>query len=328
MSGLDGDDGELDAEVLGEGTGVVDGVVGRIAGGQSDAEDAIGAEGEHGERGDQSGVDAAGQTDDRAGDAGLPGVVGDAEGESVGKLLHRVEQPARHGGALGVEDAQSGLEQRSSLDEGAVGARCEAATVEDETVVGADRGGVHDVSSPTGRSVSHELLASGLLAGGEGRCAEVEDEVRSLLDGVGDGVAVIAAGFAPQQSIVPQVLADGETDAGAVEVDHARAVGGSGLEVAALVEDVVGRQQGFGDVGEELAALDHDSGIEQQGAVGRAHGAERDSEAGWEVGHQPVQGVVGFGDEGGDAEQVAGRVAGEAELWEDGEAGAEPADRT
>ena len=100
-----------------------------------------------------------------------------------------------------IEDAQRGFESGGDVEKLAVGARGDAAAIEDEAVIAADRGGVTRRDAASGRRRGRtRLCPEGGLAEGEGRSAEVDDELRALLDGFGDRIAVVAAGVAPQDS--------------------------------------------------------------------------------------------------------------------------------
>ena len=79
----DGDEFEADAEIRGEGAGVVDGAGGGELAGHADAEDVLRAEGVDGDGGDEGGVDAAAEADERVLEAALADVVAGAEDERV-----------------------------------------------------------------------------------------------------------------------------------------------------------------------------------------------------------------------------------------------------
>ena len=79
-----------------------------------------------------------------------------------------------------------------------------------------------------------------MLAGRERRRRQVDDRLGAGADQLLDRIVVVAAAL-PEVAIVPDVLADADAEPRAAEVEHLRAV--ERLEVAVLVEDVVGRQQ-------------------------------------------------------------------------------------
>ena len=81
-----------------------------------------------------------------------------------------------------------------------------------------------------------------LLAHGEGRGGKIDDRLRAGLRQHLDGVFVITAAL-PEVAIVPDVFADADAQAAAVQFQNLRPVGR--LEVAIFVEDIVSGQQGL-----------------------------------------------------------------------------------
>ena len=79
-----------------------------------------------------------------------------------------------------------------------------------------------------------------MLADRERRRRQVDDRVGAGAHQLFDRIVVIAAPL-PEVAIVPDVLADADAEPAAAELEDLRAV--ERLEVAVLVEDVVGRQE-------------------------------------------------------------------------------------
>src|SRR5437868_9078948 len=90
------------------------------------------------------------------------------------------------------------------------------------------------------------------------RSVDRDDDVSALLNELFDGITGIAATF-PILLVVPEVFADGERDSRASNGADGLAV--SGLKIACFVEDVIGRQQHFALIEDDVAVLDHSSGV-------------------------------------------------------------------
>ncbi len=149
------------------------------------------------------------------------------------------------GGAIGARGRQIahddvGVERAAAGDRCAVGVEGAAAAVEHEIVVAAELIHVGDRHVVLARHAAEHLLAPDVLAGRERRGRQVDDRRGAGIDQLFDRIVVIAAPL-PEIAIVPDVLADADADPRAAEIEHLRAV--KRLEVAILVEDVVGRQQ-------------------------------------------------------------------------------------
>lgn len=83
MDGVDGEEVELDVEVFGEGFGIGDGVIGAVAAGHGDADDAVVAQGRDGECAGYGGIDATGESEDGAGEAAFSDIVAESEDEGM-----------------------------------------------------------------------------------------------------------------------------------------------------------------------------------------------------------------------------------------------------
>ncbi len=237
--------------------GVVDAVVGGVSGGHGDAGDGGGAEGVDGEGCDEGGVDSAGEAQDDGLEAALAGVVAQAEDEGgvegretsavldvrcrmVDVRCEMLDVGCRMwGDGAEVDNQEVFLEVFGLGEGGAFGAEDDGVAVEDEFVVGADLVDV-DEGFVEGLGLGgEELEAEIVLAHDERRSRAVDEDVCAGLAEVGDGVLVVEA-TGDQSLVVPKVLADGDAELEAVEGDDVARRGG-GLEVAGLVEDVVGR---------------------------------------------------------------------------------------
>ena len=113
---------------------------------------------------------------------------------------------------------------------------------------------------------AQELLAQGAFATLEGRGREIDEQVRLGADLLCHRVRPVEA---PRlaRGPAPGILADRDADAQPAEAH--RGVGRGGLEIAAFVEDVVGRQQGLAAHGRDLASVQQGGGVQD----GLAHGA-------------------------------------------------------
>jgi hypothetical protein len=126
---------------------------------------------------------------------------------------------------------------------------------------------------------------------------------------------------APERLVVPDVLADGDRHAAAPEPQHERPV--AGLEVAALVEHVVGREQPLAVEGDALAAPRRDGGVEHLAAARapvRRERAEDPHRLARGAG-DPVRGCLGGRDERRALDEVPGRVSADGQLGEEDEVG-------
>ncbi len=197
----------------------------------------------------------------------------------------------------------------------------ERVAVEDELIVAADLVDADDGAVVGLGLLLHELLAERILADGPGRGGHVEDEVELLLGHFGEGILGVLAGAA--HLVGPDVLADGEGDLGAADLEGRGARGG--LEIAGLVEDVVSGEQGLErDVG-DLAAFEEGRRIIERLSFGGEvlfHEADQRGDV-LDLGRQLAEGGDVLIDERGTVEEVARRVAREAQLGEDDERGAE-----
>ena len=167
------------------------------------------------------------------------------------------------------------------------------------------------------RSISEAQAA---FVDGVGRGGDIQKDSSSLRDDFGDGIAIVAA-IGPESFVVPDVFTDGDAQLLVAESVDGLLV--RGLEVARLIEDIVGGQQHF-------ALLKNDAALGDEGrfvgdgfsvavfyAAGVAHdGRQR------QLGGQLFQLLVISIDEGGAFEEVLGQVSAQAKLGKNGQIGA------
>src|SRR5437899_7499293 len=95
-------------------------------------------------------------------------------------------------------------------------------------------------------------MAGFVFAKVPGRGRDVENDLRSRCRQTCCRVAPVAP-LAPEILVIPDILANGQTDGLAFELE--RKVFDGGLKVAILVEHVISRQQGFASGGKNLPIL-------------------------------------------------------------------------
>ena len=319
--GLNGDGVGLDAEVLRERGGIVEGALRGELAGHEEPDDTVRSERADGERCGEGGVDAAGEAEESAREARLMKVVADAcdeclegevDGVGVGQVWGLVE-------AVEVEGVGGLEEGRRELFCAAVWEHEEAVSVEDEFVVRAYLVEVEDGGLELGGGGSEGGASALKLAVGEGACGEVDEEVGGL--GVVEWVVAVAGS---EFGVVagPEVFADGEQECSAAKADGCESV--SGQEVSGLIEDVIGGQQELVVSGEQSSVFDEECCVLV--LVGSALVGERepDEES------RPTACGAGeceerLGDrlvKSGAVEEIAWRVACEREFGGDDEVGA------
>jgi hypothetical protein len=247
------------------------------------------------------------------------GIVAQAHGErGVDLRLEGQRGSLARCGFGQVHQQRVGLEGCAEGDGLAPGAQGHGAAVEEQLVVAPHL--VHEEHGGLGLTgpAAEQRGAQARLAGVERRGAQVQDRVAAskLIQGV---ELVTVAG--QQLGVVPEILADGHAQLHARDLDGA-GVGG-GLEVAGLVEDVVGGQQALGPHSVDAPLPGHHRGIAQALVV--AQGRAEDQHG--------IVGPGGLGDllaapsagveEAVVVEQVAGRVARDHQLRQQDDVGPE-----
>src|SRR5690606_8384009 len=195
-------------------------------------------------------------------------------------------------------------------------------TIEDELVVAADLVHVEEAAAVRHRLLRDHPPPQVGLVGREGTGRDVDEQVDVLIGQLLDRIAVVEPAR-PEVAVVPDVLADRHAEPRALEDD--RLDGGGRLEVAVLVEDVVGRQQ-------RLRAARHDppATAERRGVVQaltrRARvavdEARQDRRPVGTERRQAIELLEVQVDEALVPQQVARRIAGRRQLGEDDEVGA------
>ena len=197
--------------------------------------------------------------------------------------------------------------------------------VEQQPVVAAHHVHVHHRHARASADARQEPAPHPRLAAVVGRGGGRHQQGRALVQAVAHRVHGVAAGGVGL-GLPPDVLADGEPDALALEVDDA-AFGGR-LEVARLVEHVVGGQQSLGLRVQDAAAGEQAGGVGQVLAGGAAvavHVADHRAEAGRHGVLQVAQRLAVLCHERFVVEQVHRRVAAQAQLREHHQVGVQAA---
>jgi hypothetical protein len=171
--------------------------------------------------------------------------------------------------------------------------------------------------------VAEHVLAEGLLTHVERRGGEIDDGLRAGFGEDFDGVLVIAAAL-PEVTIVPDIFADADPQAAALQVEDLRTVGG--LEVAVFVEDIVGGQEGL-VIGMADRAILHENGTveERPSHVGGIEGGDADQHgrASGEFGGDALELLRATLDEATAHQKIARQVSHEGQFGRDHEVGAE-----
>ena len=252
MHRLDRDLLEADPEVLRERGRVLARVIGAVARRHRHTQHRRRPERLGGDAGGEGRVDAAGEPHDGGAEAALAHIVADAEDERREHLGGERVGSRRGGGGEGLavdpEDARVAagevgdderlLEERGPREDASVRSDEHRAAVEEERVVPADLVHVRDRHAVPARARGEHPLAERRLAGRVRRGGDVHDEGCAGAGELRDGIASVA-GPVPEALVVPDVLADGETEP---ERQPPGVRGGRrlrGEEVAGLVEDVV-----------------------------------------------------------------------------------------
>ena len=123
----------------------------------------------------------------------------------------------------------------------------------------------------------HHAAAQAVLAERVGRGRDVDVRGRARSGELGHRIGVVE-GPLPERLVVPDVLADRDGHAPARDAQDERAV--ARLEVAALVEDVVGRQQALAVEGDAPSSARGDGGVEDAPAARATVGDERAEDPG------------------------------------------------
>ncbi len=124
--------------------------------------------------------------------------------------------------------------------------------------------------------VAKHALPQNLLAGDEGRRRKIHYCLRARFGQHLDWILMIPAAL-PEIPVVPDVLADADAQAPAVQLQDLRTHGR--LEIAVFIEDIVGGEQGLVKRGTHIAILEQHRAIEQRPAhfrrIGRGHSHQK-----------------------------------------------------
>src|SRR6516225_7077708 len=241
----DRDGEEFDAEVLRERARIGLATFGGVWPGHRNAEDVRRPESRDCDGGNDGRVDAATEPDDGLGETAFADVIarsGDKRriGVSdfvVGLLVH-VADPGD-----GIKEDEVFFEGFGLCGDSALGRESHAGTVEYQGVVSADLIYIHNGTFVMARDGSQHADAQVALVDGAGGGGDVEKNAGTLGGEFKNGIASVH-GRRPEVLVVPGVLANGDTELLVVEGINVLAI--SRLEIAGLVEDVVGRKEHFG----------------------------------------------------------------------------------
>ena len=130
----------------------------------------------------------------------------------------------------------------------------QAAAIEYQFVVGADLVHVDEWRPVPAGVIANQPMAGGLLAGMEWRGRDVDEESSAQGGQLLDGIVGIGALRRPQLRVVPGVFADGNAEYFPLEGRDIE--GRRRVEIPGFIEDVVGGQQRFVLLGEDLPLVE------------------------------------------------------------------------
>ncbi len=163
-------------------------------------------------------------------------------------------------------------------------------------------------------------MAQRTLVDGVGRRGNIQQQAASLPDDFRDGIAIVEL-LGPETFVVPGIFADGDAELLGLKRKHV--LGVRGLEVARLVEDVVGGQQHFALLEKNFSLGDERGGV-RHGLAGGVHGVADEADERWQrdfFGEADEFLLVALGERWA-LDEVLRRVAADAEFGKDGEIGA------
>ena len=202
----------------------------------------------------------------------------------------------------------------------AVGGERDARAVEDERIVAAHLVDInHGALMGTRQGVQH-FETHGAFFDGVRRRGDINDDAGSLRHEIDDRIRLVEL-LGPEIFVVPDVFADG--DAQLLAAERKNLLARRGLEIARLVEDVVGGQQHLVLL-EGHAAFGEQSGGVPGGFAGGgmgARGVANQDGQGRFLSERGDGGAVAF-EEGRALEQVLRKIAAQAEFGENGQIGA------
>ncbi len=322
----------LVTQAPGERRRVDEAVLGRVAGGHGRRQHVPPSERVHRQARGQRRVDAAGEAEDGVGEPALARVVAQAEHErAVRRLLvgparvaqdRRSLRPGRVAGQRHVVEEEVLVEVASAQDLLAVRRDADRVAVEDQFVVAPHLIEIEEVAAVLDGFLPDQVPPHGRLLQRERTGRHVDEEVRVLVRELAHRIPVIQAPR-PERLVVPDVLADRDAQAHALELE--RRHGAGRLEVAVLVEDVVGGQQRLLPAPRHAPLAAERDRVHQRLARGRGvpvDETDQDAERRGRERRHAIELLEVQVDEAVVIQQIARRIAGRRHLGEHDEVGA------
>ncbi len=314
----------IDAQIGGEGGGIVAAVLAGDRRRQGDAHDILRAQRLGGQCGHDGGIDAAGEPDEGAGEAAFVGVVADAQHQRAlgGGIALEVEifREARCGG-IEIDDAMLRRKAGESGDEAALRMGDQAATVKNQLIIAADHIAVDGGAGAALGGHLDQGLAGFVFALVPGAGREVDQEINGLAGQFRHRILAVAAAGG-DGTVIPDVLADGDADAQTPPLHDCGT--GSRFKVALLIEDIVVGQKGLAADVLHPAIRAPGCGIVERAArrIGRTRLDETDQRRNGTRGRRylPERGL-GIGCETAFKQKIPGRVAADGQLRKDHQLG-------
>ena len=317
----DADDLIANAQIGGQPAAVVDGAGRGVGAGHADAEDVFSAQGIGSNGRHQRGIDAAAEAHQDFLEATLAHIIARSQHQGAVGSLGVILFGNGYGRRIEGIDQNQILCKRCGLgDQLTARIECQRGAVEDQAVVAA-----HLIGEQQGNAVAEgdgreHLAAHGALAVPEGRRREVDVEARLLAHQLFNRIDGVEAAR-PEVLVVPCILADGNGQPQAVQLDHFLRLRRG--KVALLVKDVVEGQEALVLFEKNAAAIQQNGGVDgwlsafilgSQGYT-RQHGGRQIASG---LG-QLIDGRAAASQETGLFQEVGGRVTAEGQLGKDGE---------
>ena len=302
-----------DAEMPGQLDRVVDAALGREGPGHGHTKHVVPAQGRDGQGGGDRRIDAAAQADDNLVETTFAEVVAEPEDKGIVYVGHvgvsgGIDRNRGRNGGECVDFAEAGQFGRKV----AVGREGERVSVEDKLVIAADQIGVNQGHlEPPGDGAEHGASFDRLASLKRGS-AQVEQEVDA---GPGQFVERTASVKITGQILRgPEVFADRDTGPPSCNVGDGHL--GGGFKVAALVEDVISRQERFVRGGQAASVLQDHRAVVAGATVGRGVRFDRadDERDGTGFGRQRFNLTLGCCNEARTKDEVHRRVAADREF--------------
>ena len=229
-----------DAEMPGQLDRVVDAALGREGSGHGHTEHVVPAQGRDGQGGGDRRIDAAAQADDNLVETAFAEIVAEPEDKGIVYVGHvgvsgGINRNRGRNGGECVDFAEAGQCGRKV----AVGTEGKRVPVEDKLVIAADQIGVNERHLESARDGGEHDAPFDRLASLKRGSAQVEQEVDAGRSQFVERTASVK--ITGQILRRPEVFANRDTGPPSCNVGDGHL--GGGFEVAALVEDVVSRQE-------------------------------------------------------------------------------------